>query len=99
MNWKMLRIAGLLCLTMLLMLYVADWVKSKPATKPNAATAVFTNALSLSLGTNAMSPAVRAGLQVALEHIRTEMGHTTNSNDLDNLREAEKTLTNVLARP
>lgn len=98
MNKQGLKLAALLCCVVLGLLYFVEWVTK--ATKPAATKAIttqITNAVTAA-GTN-MTPAVRAGIQVALEHIRDEIAHTTNTNDLETLRNIEANLTNVLARP
>lgn len=78
------------------LLYVSDWVMYRDA-KANLSTG--TNSAGLKGATNVMSPTARAGIMTALEHVRYEISHTTNTNDLDTLRAAEMGLTNVLARP
>jgi len=98
-NKEGLKLAALACCVVLAMLYLVDWVSN--AVKPAATKYVvsqLTNAAAI-LSTNAMSPTTRASLTVSLEHIRDEIGHTTNTTDLQVLRAAEFGLTNVLSHP
>lgn len=93
------KLAMVMCCLVLGMLYLVEWITN--ATKPAATKAIntqITNVVAAAAGTN-MTPAVRAGIEVALHHIRDEMAHTANTNDLEMLRSIEATLTNVLARP
>jgi hypothetical protein len=77
-------------------LYLGDMFFTEK--KPDVAKASATN-LGFVGSSSTMTASVRAGLMVALERIRTEMVHTTNTVDLEALRAAETTLTNALARP
>ena len=99
MNKQALKLAALLCCAVLGMLFFVDWVSSalKPVATRHIASQITNAAVILS--TNAMSLTVRAGLTVALEHVRDEIAHHTNATDLEVLRAAEYGLTNVLAHP
>lgn len=93
MNRQSIQLALALCCLVLGLLYALEWVSragKTQATKPSVAQVI---------ATNAMSSNVRAGIMVALEHVRTEIDHTTNATDLSVLRAAEASLTNVLSRP
>ena len=94
MNRQSLKLAVVMCCAVLGLLYVVDWVTQAAKKR------VMTNApVSVGVPTNAMSLSVRAGIATALEHVRYEIAHTTNVTDLQVLKAAEASLTNVLARP
>jgi len=93
MNKQSIQLAMVMCCIILGLLYAMEWV-----TKAGKTQAAKSSAAQVTV-TNAMSPNVRAGIMVALEHVRTEIDHTTNATDLSVLRAAEASLTNVLSRP
>lgn len=94
-----LKLAVVMCCVMLGLLYFVEWITK--ATKPAASRYIssqITNTAA-ALGTNSMTPAVRAGIESALHHVRDEMAHAATTNDFEMLKGIEATLTNVLARP
>ena len=101
MKKRAIKIMLLLVVLMTVMLYVVEWASqprqpvASPAAKPLAVQP--TNAFLLS--TNSLSYEVREHLSISLDHVRSEINHTTNWADIEALRLVEGTLTNALAHP
>jgi hypothetical protein len=93
MNTKVIKTMVLLSFVVLLMLYLAEWIAAK--IRPVALVVQVTNAPA---GTN-MSYGVRDHLGVALAHVKAELGSSTNSRDIQVLRQVEAILTNALTNP
>lgn len=95
MTKQRLKIAALMVVFVTAMLYLVEWVSDHG--KPVVSGPLIK--LPVLSSTNAISYEVREHLNIALDHVRGTLAHSTNSADIEALRLVEISLTNALAHP